>query len=133
MTRTIAAIAMLATTGLWGCGGDSPSGPQAGSTEIHATTSLQFTPQERTIEAGGTITWNFGAVGHSVQFDQVAGRPVDITGPVANQSIARTFPQVGVFPFGCTIHPAMRGSVRVVAQGSPPPPPPPPPPPSPYY
>lgn len=126
--------AALAALTLLGCGGASPSGPQEGGNQILATTSLQFSPADKSVEPGSVVTWKFGAVGHSVQFDQVTGHPADIQGPVANQSVSRTFSQVGVFTFGCTIHPAMRGTIRVLAPGSvPPPPPPPPPPPYPGY
>ena len=124
--------AFLALT-LVACGDNSPSGPEPGDDEILATASLQFSPADKSVEVGSAVTFRFAAVAHTVQFDEVAGRPTNISNATANQSITRTFAQVGVFPYHCTIHPSMTGVVRVLAAGSPAaPPPPPPPPPSPY-
>jgi plastocyanin len=125
--------ATLVALTLLGCGGSTPSGPGAGEHEILATASLQFSPADKSVAAGTAVTWKFAAVAHTVHFDDVSGRPTNIANAVANQSVSRTFGQVGVFPYQCTIHPGMEGIVRVVPPGSVVPPPPPPPPPGPYY
>jgi plastocyanin len=106
--------ATLVALTLLGCGGSTPSGPDAGEHEILATASLQFSPADKSVAAGTAVTWKFAAVAHTVHFDDVSGRPTNIANAVANQSV-------------------MEGIVRVVPPGSVVPPPPPPPPPGPYY
>lgn len=133
MSRLTTAIAAASlAVALTSCGGSTPSGNNGGDGDIQATAGLQFVPGQLTVTAGTSVTWDFGAVAHTVVFDAVAGRPADIANPVANQVIARTFATAGTFPYHCTIHPGMNGSIVVTATGSSaPPPPPPPPPPSP--
>jgi plastocyanin len=129
------AIAGLAL--LIACGGSTPSGNNGGGDgDIQATAGLQFVPGVLTITSGTSVTWDFGAVAHTVVFDPVAGRPADIAGSVSNQQVSRTFATTGTFPYHCTIHPEMSGEVRVTAPGGnvpPPPPPSSPPPPPPGY
>jgi plastocyanin len=80
---------------------------------------------------GTTVTWGFGPVAHTVVFGDVAGHPPDISTATANQTVGRTFNTVGTFPYSCSIHPEMQGSISVTAAGASPPPPPGPPPPPP--
>jgi plastocyanin len=127
LRTTFAVLALVA------CGSDSPSGPAPGDDEVLATASLQFSPADKSVEVGTSVIFRFAAVAHTVQFDEVAGRPAHIANAVANQSVSRTFDQVGVYPYHCTIHTGMTGTIRVLTAGNPAaPPPPPPPPPSPY-
>jgi plastocyanin len=121
MHRAISAIttATLAL-GLAACGSSSdmttstPT-PSPQTATINATPSLAFTPSAVTIAPGGTVTFAFGSVGHSVAFDTGTNPPGDITGVNANTSISRTFAAAGTYNFHCTIHPAMTGSVTVAA------------------
>jgi plastocyanin len=91
----------------------SPS-PQTAT--IAATTSLAFDPGSVTVAPGGTVTFAFGAVGHTVVFDAQANAPASITTISANTSIARTFAKAGTFTFHCTVHPGMNGTVVVADQ-----------------
>lgn len=134
MSRLTTAIAApFLAVAFTGCGGSTPSGNNGSDGDIQATAGLQFVPGQLTVSTGSSVTWDFGVVAHTVVFDAVAGRPADIANPVANQSISRTFATAGTFPYHCTIHPGMNGSIQVTGSGSsvPPPAPPPPPPPSP--
>jgi plastocyanin len=79
---------------------------------VQATANSIFIPGSVDIAAGGTVTWSFGAVAHTVTFDFVNGVPASI-GATSGASVARTFPVVGTFPYECTIHPGMSGTVRV--------------------
>jgi plastocyanin len=112
------------------CGGSSPTtSTTTTGNQVHATAALQFTPSNLTIAPGESVTFVFGSVAHTVAFDAVNGAPTSIGGENANVSIARTFPTAGVYPYHCTIHPSMTGSIQVGVTSVEPPPPPPPPPP----
>jgi plastocyanin len=71
-----------------------------------------FSPTELAVDPGDQIVWfNAGNVAHTVTFDTLE---ID-TGPVASgDSVAITAPeQPGTYGYFCSIHPAMRGAVRV--------------------
>ena len=71
-----------------------------------------FSPQQVDITVGGTVTWNFSdIVSHNVTFS-AAGSPGNISDQ-ASGSAARTFTTVGTFPYQCTIHNGMTGTVVV--------------------
>lgn len=128
--RTSAALVLPLAWCLAGCGDDG-SGPSGDTADIQATANSTFAPAEKTVAVGATVKWGFGALGHNVTFDVVAGRPADIPGTNTNKVVARTFATAGDFGYECTLHPGMRGTVHVTAPGvgqNPPPPPPPPPP-----
>jgi plastocyanin len=96
------------------CSDDEPTGPPAGDNEVAATPQLAFSPQTLQIAAGETVTWVFGSVAHNVNFAQTAaGRPADIAGQNANTSVPRTFAAAGTFPYVCTLHPGMSGTIVV--------------------
>ena len=138
MTRAMswreAALMVIAAAGISACGGaamDSTSSGGAGS-EVQALATLSFSPASISIPVGGTVTWVFGSVGHTVTFDPATGAPSDIgnvNSPNANTSISRGFGLAGVYTYHCSIHPSMTGNVVVGGGVAPPPPPPPPPPP----
>jgi plastocyanin len=70
----------------------------------------RFTPSNRTVAAGTTVTfrWASGSVTHNVTFND---------GPAsANQSsgtFQRLFANAGAFPYQCTIHNGMTGTITV--------------------
>jgi plastocyanin len=71
-----------------------------------------FTPSQVTVRAGQSILFDFPADQHNVIFAVVTGKPADIPA-TAGQSITRTFATAGTFPFDCTLHPGMKGTVVV--------------------
>jgi plastocyanin len=78
-------------------------------------TELAFTPQEFTIPAGGTVTWNQSQDGvrHTITAD-TAGQ-FDSGVLTTGQSFTFTFNTPGEYAYHCEIHPArMRGVVKVV-------------------
>lgn len=85
---------------------------------VTATTGQQFTPSTVTIKAGGSVTWVFQSLAHTVTFNTPApaGTPADIgtaAAPVSGQSISRTFSTAGTFNYHCSIHQGMTGVVIV--------------------
>jgi plastocyanin len=90
-----------------GAGAQPPS-----TAEVQATASSTFTPGCVVIGAGGSVTWQFGALGHNVIFGTNKPTGGDIA-ERANTSESRTFPTAGDFPYTCTIHPGMNGRVIV--------------------
>lgn len=143
MTNRIAHTSLVITSlllaGLVGCGGSSPTDDDnSGADDIRATAALQFLPPTKTVTAGSQVTWDFGAVAHTVVFDGVSGHPADIATATANQKVSRTFTTAGTYPYHCTIHAGMTGTVVVTAAASSvpapaPAPAPPPPAPDPGY
>jgi plastocyanin len=81
--------------------------PNAGVT----APSLQYQPGTVDIQAGGTVTWTFGPIHHTVTFT-TAGAPESI-GELENGAASRMFPSSGSYGYRCTIHPSMTGQVHV--------------------
>jgi plastocyanin len=75
-------------------------------------TDYSFDPKLIVVRQGGTVTWTFGDVQHTVTFDGGAGAPSSI-GPTTNQNVQRTFLTAGQFFYSCSIHYGMSGSVYV--------------------
>ncbi len=80
---------------------------------VQATPESRFTPSTALVRVGGTITWNFGALAHSVIFQTATGRPENIQQPVANSTETRTFTTAGLFRYECGVHPTMVGEIDV--------------------
>lgn len=71
-----------------------------------------FTPNKVAISQGGSVTWTFGGVEHTVAFSS-AGAPAGISSGGYSSSHSRTFNQSGNFSYVCTIHAGMSGQVIV--------------------
>lgn len=71
-----------------------------------------FTPAQATIRVGQSVLFDFPADIHNVIFQQRTGKPADIPA-TSGQAITRTFGTAGTFPFDCTLHPGMSGTVIV--------------------
>jgi plastocyanin len=71
-----------------------------------------FTPTQVTIKAGQSVMWDFPADQHNVMFQARAGKPADIP-TTSGQQVTRQFTTAGSFPYDCTLHPGMSGTVVV--------------------
>jgi plastocyanin len=80
---------------------------------VDATPALVFDPSQVDITAGGTVTWRFGTVTHNVTFTGTgAGTPANIDNTTSANKAA-TFSSAGTFPYHCTLHAGMNGTVVV--------------------
>lgn len=85
----------------------------ASSATVQTTDANAFSPATSTIAQGGTVTWAFGSVAHNVIF-QGSGAPSNIA-VTSGSSVQRVFETVGTYPYDCTIHAGMTGTVNVAA------------------
>lgn len=74
--------------------------------------SVAFSPPSVDIQAGGSVTWTFGALAHNVNFNAQTGAPAAIP-TTSNGSVTRTFTTAGSFPYHCQVHDGMSGTVVV--------------------
>jgi len=90
-----------------------PAGPAAASASITIPTSdvygaTAFTPANATIAVGGTVTWrNNDAVTHTSVSSAWTGQIAPGT------EYTRTFAAAGTYPYKCTIHAGMTGTITV--------------------
>ncbi len=91
--------------------------PISGATAVtvEATNANVFTPATTSLAEGGVVTFSFGTIGHNVIF-QSAGAPSNVP-VVSSTSVARTFLAAGSYPYVCTIHAGMSGTVNVLPSG----------------
>jgi plastocyanin len=113
-----AALVACGSSGSSGSTTTAPPGPSPQLATVGATAQLAFSPNSVTIAPGGTVTFVFGTVAHTVKFDTGTNPPADILGSNANTSISRTFNTAGTFTFHCIIHPQMTGTVIVAASST---------------
>lgn len=110
---------------LGGCSGASDTGtspnppttpetpaPPSSATVRAGANSNDFSPQEVTIAKGKAVSWSFGARTHNVVFSAAQGAPANIPN-TSNGSVSRTFDAAGNFPYECTRHSGMTGTVNV--------------------
>ena len=95
-----------------GGGGGGGGGGVVPPGTIQATAGSVFSPSTVTIAVNNSVTFQFFTTTHNVTFDPVAGVPANI-GNSSSTSVVRLFTTVGTFPFQCTIHAGMAGSVVV--------------------
>ena len=95
--------------------GAGTAAPAAGPGAI-TIKSFSFSPQEMTVKQGTTVTWmNQDPVPHTIVSD--AGAPEAISSEPISQgaSFSFTFTKPGTYPYHCSIHPSMTGSVIVTS------------------
>jgi plastocyanin len=108
--RLFAGLGAAALLIVAACSSDGPTGTVPAD-EVRVSNN-SFSPATRTVATGTTVTfrWSASAATHNVTFSD---------GPAsANQSsgtFQRTFNAVGAFPYQCTIHAGMTGTITVQA------------------
>ena len=97
------------------CGGDDDDDGGTGPTTqppLQVTVNMAdftFSPTVVTVRAGGTVTWtNTGNAPHT----STSSTGLWDSGQVpAGQSFPRQFPDAGTFPYVCSLHAGMTGTV----------------------
>lgn len=96
-----------------GGGGGQPS-PNQATTATVVVRDFEFSPATVQIPAGGTVVWRFeGPSAHSSTSDPNSAVSWDSGLLSAGQSFSRRFDTAGSFPYHCTPHSFMRGTVTV--------------------
>ncbi|HUH79071.1 MAG TPA: cupredoxin family copper-binding protein [Methanoregula sp.] len=112
-TAVPSAVPTLATTAPSAPATAGAAGPS--STAAVAIKGLEFNPGSVTIGAGATVTWtNFDDVPHTVTSLSPSPEKFDSGSISRGQTFSRTFTLAGTYPYTCTIHPFMKGTVVVV-------------------
>jgi plastocyanin len=113
MQRLLSLAAILAAAA---CGGSNdvtqPPGPPPNAVTIQALPSQVFQPATATVAAGGMVTFSFGPITHNVTWDAVANAPANIPNSTST-NVQISAPPVGTYPYHCTIHPGMHGTLVV--------------------
>ena len=81
------------------------------ATATVTTPGNNFDPVQVDIAQGGSVTWTFGPTTHNAKFTG-AGAPSNIA-DCANCTNSRTFNTKGTFPYDCSLHAGMTGTVVV--------------------
>lgn len=116
ITRVLAAVGILALTMMFAaCGGTSSqttTTSAAGATGTQVVMkNIAFDPATVTIKVGDTVTWtNEDSVTHTVVGDNNEFQSGDLA---QGDTFSFTFDQAGTYPYHCSIHPSMKGTVAV--------------------
>lgn len=75
---------------------------------------FSFAPAQVDITVTGTVSFEFPVDDHNVIFTSAtgSGKPADVQ-PVHSTTVVRQFNTQGAFPYVCTLHPGMSGTVVV--------------------
>lgn len=91
----------------------------AANTDVYASlsSSPHFNPQQVWIAVGDTVTWhNLDGFTHTVTSDSGAWPEITIPG---GSTGSHTFTALNDYPYHCSIHPSMTGTVHVTTTGVP--------------
>lgn len=86
--------------------------PPSGSTATVTTPGSSFSPATVTIARGGTVNWEISGATHNVTFQGAAPTGGNIP-DTRSGTVSRVFPTAGSYPYSCTRHSGMNGSVVV--------------------
>jgi plastocyanin len=123
-SRTIVIVAVVAVillivvvgASMLNTGGTNNPATTGNEVEIRSSGyTFVFNPSSLTVHVGDNVTWvNHGGTDHTVVSDN-ATDPFN-SGIIANgQSYTRQFNQIGEFPYHCSIHTYMIGTITVIA------------------
>jgi len=112
MRRLSVLVVLLLTIA---CNKEVTEPPPPATNTVVASATNQFLPPNAPVATGGTITWNFLSVAHTVIFEGQPNAPDNIDVAVSNTTEARTFTTAGVYTYHCNVHQNMNGTITVVA------------------
>lgn len=74
--------------------------------------NFAFRPGTTTVKKGTTVTWaNKDSIGHNAAADDASWKTAILS---SGQSVSVTFDKAGTYPYHCTPHPFMKGTIVVV-------------------
>lgn len=122
---TFSSIAMFALVACSGGGGNNVTGTGAGSGSGSGSGSgcddgsvcvlaASFSPVDLTIARNASVKWvaKTGVL-HNIVFDSPVSPGVTNIGNFSDGSVSRSFSAIGTFPYHCTIHANMNGTIKV--------------------
>jgi plastocyanin len=88
-----------------------PSPTPAANQKTLSITNFTFEPSDVSVNVGTNVVWvNRDAVSHTITSDDGSFD----SGPIApGSSFTHSFMTAGTFPYHCTVHPSMHGTVTV--------------------
>jgi len=106
-----ALVALVAAAGCGGSDGGSAVDPADVEGPVVVLRDIAFSPAEITVPAGDTVTWVFDDRGipHNVVADDKAFESETMD----DGRFTHRFGEPGTFGYVCTLHPNMKGTVRV--------------------
>ena len=116
----LAGLAIVATAATLACGSSysAPVGPPPPAADVTITIvgmngSLSFTPNPGLVPVGKTVAWRNAdaSATHHIVADGGAFSTGDI--PYGSVSVPITMNAAGAFPYHCSIHPTMVGTLNV--------------------
>lgn len=107
-SRLVRGLGFAAIVLVAACGSDGPTEPVPAN-EVRVQNN-SFSPSNRTVAAGTTVTfrWSASANTHNVTFTGGPASPNQSSG-----TFARMFASAGSFPYECTLHAGMDGTITV--------------------
>jgi plastocyanin len=111
--------AMVGMAGMAGMADGPVTAPSAGAvappapagSALVGIVNFSFTPARVTVKVGQAIQWtNRDAVAHTVDFSGDTSKVLN-----RGDTYTKTFARPGVYPYICSIHPFMHGTVTVTA------------------
>ena len=99
-----------------GAAPESPAPPSTPSSNVVTTVGTTFSPVTITIARGASVTWRIVGTTHNVTFGTNKPTGGDVPNTTPGGTIARTFATAGTYPYDCTLHSGMTGTV--VVQGA---------------
>ena len=76
--------------------------------------NFAFDPPALTVKTGTSVTWtNQDPAPHAIVSDTGSPAPFSSGSLPAGASYTFTFTQAGTYPYSCSIHPSMKGSITV--------------------
>jgi plastocyanin len=89
----------------------SSGGTSAGGANV-TMKDIKFNPGKVTVDKGGTVTWtNDDSVGHDVTGDKFNSGGAGNIEP--GKTFAHKFAKAGTYDYVCTVHPGMKGTIKV--------------------
>jgi plastocyanin len=111
MRRLAPVLAAAAVALAGGCASTkkvAPVAPAPGDVEVQLV-GLRFKPDAVTVPKGTRVVWRWtDGVVHNIKSDRFQG-----VGNIGGPAYALTFTEAGSFPYRCTLHEGMSGTVTV--------------------